>query len=201
MKIKTNFLDLAKSLHRLGEHLAELRTMITEFGPSEDDTALVDMFRDPLDELIGRQEEVQQQALDLYLRTESVASIDLILNELTSLHQNIIEWIHDYIEKLACYENLSSLERFGSEAGDESEKWARIVLSDLQRFWTMTSQLQEDLITCWQALVIQASRTYISIQATNNVSMGPDQDQETRTALEDVSTLKKRKVRRKEKLQ
>jgi hypothetical protein len=159
--------DLSNNLRQFGEHLAEIRVVLTEFGPASEDTALVDMLRDPLDELIGRQSEALEIAGKIRLGTESTGDS---LHQLVLLHRKMIQMTQYYYANLWSHEIQTSLDQFGLEGGVESEKWVKIMLSDLKHGCMLTGNLQEGLLACWEAFVVQAEKVFISMQVARTTS-------------------------------
>jgi hypothetical protein len=161
MTMEDAFTRLPAEFHRLGESLAAARITIVEDHPLADDSVLVDVFRDPVEDLIGRTGETLNLALEARQAIESGMDADQIRRLLIACHHKHNEISDLYHSELAPYARMASLVSFGRRRGGEWLHWSRCVRDDLERCRPVIDAIDRALLECWQELSAPAGKITI----------------------------------------
>jgi hypothetical protein len=156
--------DVYSNVLALHEELNGLRTMIVEDRPLESDLALIDLFGEMIDDLLGRLEEAIVAVTEA--QRASCAPIDLdIVNRAIGLSQEHLSQVSQrFMFELSSYERMSELWRVGRERGGEWWSWSGAVRAAIGSCQQPLFQAQQAYIRCWQELVNQASLPSLAVR-------------------------------------
>ncbi len=167
------FRTLIDQLIDLGASLNELDRYMRDFGPGRQHTALIDLFHDPIDDLLGNQKEALLTAITLQQTGQSGTDAVSLQRYLVACHKIILSLDADFHEKLSGRNPSAALSRFAREHGKEGAKWVNTVQSVMTGCQLNLNTIHQTLLLCWQSLVTLAAKTYISVQAANNTLSVP----------------------------
>jgi hypothetical protein len=162
--LETRLETLYMRTHRLAESLGEVRTTIREDHPSSDDSVLVDMFGDAVDDLLGWVAESQDSVLAAQQALTVPINVDHVRKGLLACHQTCQRVEHRFVCDVVRYERIAGLMRLGRERGGEWRAWAAGVKEGLERCHQPLADLDSALLDCWLDLSERSVDTGLSIE-------------------------------------
>jgi hypothetical protein len=167
MALESEYHKTKTAIRVLKERLLELQTTISEDGPSVQESVLVELMTDALDEVLGWLEEADQR-LGLGEPFVRVVRPDLYqtalaLVEALAFVQRMTE---SFRGRLTNFEQLTALEQFGQERGLEWQAWSSSVLLGLSACNEPIRALEESFLQCWREVVERIGTCAIPVQVT-----------------------------------
>ncbi len=158
MTIQAAWQILYQAQTSLREELQLLAVMLREDKPLEDDSALVDILGDPVDDLLGLLTEMQtavhKQLSFGSTKTRSETAVLLTVQDKATT-------IQCQFYELTAYEQLNALAVFAHEQKGEWREWGRSVQETLSRCGPLLCDLFTAVHGCWQEGVEKAGGTAV----------------------------------------
>jgi hypothetical protein len=189
MSMENAFRNLMQQLYELGACLGELRRYVVDFGPDREHTALVDLFHDPIDDLLAAQKEALYGAIELHQVVQAGPDVQRLQRLLAGCHARLLALDAAFHERLYAWDAFSALDAFARENGGEGGKWVNTVQAAVTGCQRALNAIHQALLPCWQGLVAQAGKTYISVQAGNNTQIIPARSQALKEAKKSAEQL------------
>jgi hypothetical protein len=165
MALELEYHNTRTALHTLRERLLELQTTISEDGPLTEESVLVELMTDALDEVLGWLEEADQmlgfgQHFVQGLRPD-VYQTGLALVKALGFVQRMTEGFRG---RLYSFEHFKALEQFGRERGPEWQAWSGSVFEGLFSCNEQLRVLEEGFLGCWREVVERIATSALPVQ-------------------------------------
>lgn len=186
MTVDQVFSQLCAQVSELLEQLSDLQTTVTSYGPAQDEAALVDVFRDLIEDLYEQLNPVSQ-AFSIGEQTAQSGDIQTVRR---ALYQGHLEWLkfsNSFHTRLYTYERNDDLVRFGRTNKAKWKRWTRIIQNGLNQCQTKILQIESNLLAAWRACSESPTGSPVTIQA---ISIGQNYPGARKDAAKSAKTRK-----------
>jgi hypothetical protein len=167
MALEIEYHNTRTAIHSLQERLFELQTTVSEDGPSVEDSVLVELMMDALDEALGWLEAADQRLGEgeqfVRLNRPDVYQAALALVQAQAFAQRMSQGFRG---RLTGFEHFKALEQFGQERGPEWQAWSQSVLEGLFAGSEAIRTLEQAFLGCWHEMVERIGSSAIPVQLT-----------------------------------
>jgi hypothetical protein len=163
---------LETCLHGMRETFTGLHTTVVadlplqQIGAAQDTPALVDIFGNSAEDLIGW----TMEALAVIQESRAAArggDFDALRRGLAACHERTTNIAQRLVTDLLLYERIADLARLGRTRGGEWRSWATSVKQALDSCRQPLFDLQQAQFECWQEVAEHGGRHSIAVHATS----------------------------------
>jgi hypothetical protein len=162
--------NLAASLKRLAESIAELEFSAVRNRPEAGDSVLVDLVGNTSDDLNSLLRDARKKASEARRALGSPPDFDRLRRSLTACQEHYNAVAQRFIAELLCYDRIAALKRLGRERRGEWQDWAGDVSRAILDCQAPLHEANQAFFTCWQEIAERGGATNISVRS---VSSGP----------------------------
>jgi hypothetical protein len=166
MALAAAFGELHTQLQRLHETFIDLRTVIVEDKPVQDDVVLVEILGDVVDDLLGWLEGALGAANEANQAVAYPTDLNRAWRTLAICHARVQEINQRFTLELISYERMTELTRFGRRRGGEWQAWANSVKVALDSCQSPLFGVGQALLAGWQEIAEQSGGNPVSVQTT-----------------------------------
>jgi hypothetical protein len=164
---------LEAALDDLGKKLKELHDSIDAIGiavgdaPSSEPSAVVDRFKETVEELISRAGEARATAKRAREVTETTADLHRVRRALTSSQEDFHRILWTLYQEFLSYEKMAELARLASGRGKEWIPWSSLMKDVLDKQSEQLRSVSDAYFLCWQEIAERVGTMSVTVQVTN----------------------------------
>ncbi len=168
MTLKNSITALNQALQALSELMEELRLTIQEDHPLQEESALVDLFGDAVEDCLGWLQEARRIALEQQGELDTHTDLLRIRRALPAC-QELLGRCERRYHNLVAYDSLRDILNFGRQHGGEWQAWTTSVKESLESCQPYFDEIHQALFHCWNEIADRVGALSVSIQANNFV--------------------------------
>lgn len=146
------FQSLVRCCDELEKSLGDFRQVIAEDKPDNDDLALVDIFGDVLDDLLGRMHEMHEAAQSGYRSAEGRNNLEQTRQILITCHKQFIYILQQFRFELSHFERIEQMVQLRRKRSGHWRTWVGSVKVALIQCEQPLFEVQQALFRCWQEI-------------------------------------------------
>ena len=167
MTLEASFDDLDARFQPLRDAVSYVRVIACEDKPATEATALVDLFCDAADDLLGFFEDAAGAAAAGRKATQYPVDVESARHSLTRCQKSFNDFSHRMESDLLSAHRLTQLTTFGTEHGGECGAWSDVLKEALDRCKQPSFDVHQALFVCWQELTERIGINTVSVITTN----------------------------------
>jgi hypothetical protein len=166
MALEKVFREFAVRLLRLRDRVQELRLTVVEDRPPKRDAVVVDDFEYAVEDILGWLAEAIDGSGKAAKAAGHPVNIDAARRSLTSCQEKVRQIEKCFAAKLASYEKVSDLTKFGAERRGEWPSWVSSVRQGIEQCRQPLEDAGGGLAECWQEIAERAGMTSVTVSTT-----------------------------------
>lgn len=168
MTLKNSIAALNRALQALSERMEELRLTIQEDHPLHEESALVDLFGDAVEDCQGWLQDARLNVLGQQGEFDTQSDL-LQIRRALPVCQELLGRCERRYHNLTAYDSLKEMLNFGRRRGGEWQAWTASVKEGLESCQPFFDEIHQALFTCWNEIADRVGTLSVSIQANNFV--------------------------------
>ena len=167
MTLEASFNELDARFELLRDALSYVRVIVCEDKPETEATALIDLFGDATEDLLGAFEGAIGAAAAGRKATQYPVDVEITRRSLILCQNSFNDFTYRLISDLLSFHRLTQLTTFGNEHRGECGAWSDVLKEALDRCKQLSFDVSQALFVCWQELTERIGINTFSVNTTN----------------------------------